>query len=138
MRLFSVYILASKKNGTLYTGVTDDLIRRVMEHKNKINRGFTSKYGIDKLVYFEMHKYVNDAIQREKCIKKWERKWKIELIEQDNKEWRDLFYDLTTEEEIKDIKEFILLREKEKHMDSRFRGNDKGVEVEIKIVKGKE
>jgi putative endonuclease len=111
---YYVYILASKRNGTLYTGVTDNLIRRVIEHKEKIMKGFTSKYNVDKLVYFEIHQYIYDAISREKNIKKWKREYKLNLIEENNKEWKDLFYDLASEEEICNIKELIYLREKEK------------------------
>jgi putative endonuclease len=112
-KIYCVYILASKKNGTLYVGVTNDLVRRVLEHKEKIIKGFTAKYGVDKLVYFEMHKYINDAIRRESNIKAWHRKWKIELIENNNKDWRDLFYDLTSDDEIKDLKEYLKERKEE-------------------------
>jgi putative endonuclease len=112
-KIYCVYILASKKNGTLYVGVTNDLVRRVLEHKEKIIKGFTAKYGVDKLVYFEMHKYIKDAIGRESNIKAWHRKWKIELIENNNKDWRDLFYDLTSDDEIKDLKEYLKERKEE-------------------------
>lgn len=107
MNNYYVYILASKKNGTLYIGVTNHLVRRVIEHKEKIIKGFTAKYNVNMLVYYEIYKYVNLAIQREKNMKKWKREWKIELIEQENKEWRDLFYDITTEEEIKQNMDYI-------------------------------
>ena len=90
---YYVYILASKRNGTLYIGITYDLERRISEHKNKITKGFTSKYGITNLVYFEVFEQVLDAIKREKQLKKWNRKWKIELIEEGNKEWNDLAKD---------------------------------------------
>jgi putative endonuclease len=106
-KIYYVYILASKRNGTLYVGITNDLTRRVLEHKEKIISGFTSKYSVNKLVYFEMHKYINDAIQRESNIKAWKRKWKVELIESNNKEWNDLFFDLINENDIKDLKELI-------------------------------
>jgi putative endonuclease len=108
--IYYVYILANKRNGTFYVGVTNNLTRRILEHKEKIIKGFTSKYGVDKLVYFEMHKYINNALQRESNIKAWKRKWKLELIESNNKNWNDLFYDLTTEDEIKDLKELIKKR----------------------------
>jgi putative endonuclease len=85
-----VYILASKRNGTLYTGVTSDIARRIWEHKNGDVDGFTRKYGIHTLVYCECHDDMYTAIMREKQIKKWNRDWKIQLIEQDNPEWRDL------------------------------------------------
>ncbi len=90
---YYIYILASQKNGTLYIGVTNDLERRVLEHKQKINEGFTSKYEVNRLVYFESFQYINDAILREKHLKKWNRQWKINLIEEENKEWNDLSED---------------------------------------------
>lgn len=90
---FYIYILASQKNGTLYIGVSNDLERRVFEHKKKINPGFTSKYNVDKLVYFEAFGFIKDAITREKQLKKWNRQWKINLIEEENKEWKDLAKD---------------------------------------------
>ena len=108
--VYFVYILANKRNGTLYVGVTNDLIRRIVEHKYKYIKGFTEKYKVDKLVYYESFKYVNDAIQRESNLKAWKRRWKIELIEKENKYWKDLFYDLTSEEEIKEIRENIEYR----------------------------
>jgi putative endonuclease len=88
---FCVSILASKRNGTLYTGVTSDLPGRVWQHKNKAIEGFSAKYGIDKLVYFEMHEHAESAIQREKEIKKWNRAWKLQLIEKDNPLWLDRY-----------------------------------------------
>jgi putative endonuclease len=90
-RQYYVYILASQRNGTLYIGVTSDLRKRVYEHKNKLIKGFTEKYNICTLVYFESTKNINSAIQREKRLKKWDRAWKIRLIEKDNHEWRDLY-----------------------------------------------
>ncbi|PHR71921.1 MAG: excinuclease ABC subunit C [Lutibacter sp.] len=90
---YYVYILASQKNGTLYIGMTFDLERRVFEHKNKIVKGFTSKYNITNLVYFEVFDQVKDAIKREKQLKKWNRSWKIELIEEENNNWNDLAKD---------------------------------------------
>ena len=91
--MYYTYILASQKNGTLYIGVTNDLERRVFEHKNKINEGFTSKYNVILLVYFEYFQFINDAILREKRLKKWNRQWKINLIEEENKDWKDLSED---------------------------------------------
>ena len=88
---FYVYILANKKNGTLYVGVTNDLIRRVSEHKSKLIKGFTSKYDVDKLVYYEVYDNSYNAISREKQIKGGSRNKKIELIEKDNKNWNDLY-----------------------------------------------
>jgi len=86
-----VYILANKKNGTVYTGVTSDLVKRVWEHKNKIFKGFTSKYAVDKLVYFEVYDDIVTAIEREKCIKRWDRAWKTRRIYETNPEWDDLY-----------------------------------------------
>ena len=91
----AVYILASKRKGTLYTGVTRDLIKRVWEHKNGFVQGFTKKYNIHKLVYYELHKSMDSAILREKQIKKWNRAWKIRLIEENNPGWNDLYKDIT-------------------------------------------
>src|SRR5262245_52806644 len=91
---FYVYILASKRNGTLYIGVTNDIARRVLEHKQGLVDGFTKKYGVHQLVYYEHTNDVNEAIGREKQMKKWNRKWKIELIEKFNPEWKDLYGDL--------------------------------------------
>ncbi|MCB1839058.1 MAG: GIY-YIG nuclease family protein [Alphaproteobacteria bacterium] len=86
-----IYILASKKNGTLYIGVTTDLQKRIWQHKNKEIEGFTKKYGVDKLVYFETYEDYWDAANREKRLKKWNRAWKIELIEKQNPQWQDLY-----------------------------------------------
>jgi putative endonuclease len=90
-RTFYVYILASRIGGTLYIGVTNDLIRRVAQHKAKMAEGFTKKYGIDRLVYFECFEDVEAAIHREKRLKKWPREWKIKLIEEKNPDWIDLY-----------------------------------------------
>ena len=90
-KLPCVYILASKRNGTIYVGVTTDLVKRVYEHKNDVVDGFTKKYHVHMLVYFEMHNDIVMAITREKQIKKWNRAWKIQLIEQQNPEWQDLY-----------------------------------------------
>ena len=91
---YYVYILASKKNGTLYIGVTNNLIKRIYEHKNNLVEGFTQKYDVHQLVYFEQTGDVNSAITREKQMKKWRRQWKIELIEEKNRDWKDLYFDL--------------------------------------------
>jgi putative endonuclease len=88
---YYVYLLASERNGTLYVGVTNDLVRRVYEHKNKIGRGFTSRYDVVRLVWFEPYDDPSNAIAREKVIKKWRRAWKLRLIEQSNPQWVDLF-----------------------------------------------
>jgi putative endonuclease len=85
-----VYLLASKKHGTLYLGVTNDLVRRVYEHRTKVSGGFTARYDVDKLVWFEIYDDAITAIAREKELKKWRRDWKIRLIEEQNPEWADL------------------------------------------------
>ncbi len=89
-----VYLLASKRNGTLYAGVTSDLIKRVWQHKNKVYDGFTKRYGVHRLVWYEPHETMISAIAREKAIKEWKRAWKIELIEAMNPEWKDLYESL--------------------------------------------
>ena len=89
-----VYILASRCNGTLYVGVTSDLIKRIYEHKNNIYGGFTKKYNVKNLVYYEVFESIEEAIKREKQIKGWLRKKKIALIEQNNQEWTDLYESL--------------------------------------------
>ena len=90
-KLFCVYVLTNRHRGTLYTGITCDLARRVWEHKQKAVDGFTSRYGLDRLVWFEVHDDLMAALQREKAIKRWRREWKISLIEKDNPDWRDLY-----------------------------------------------
>ena len=89
-----VYLLASKRNGTLYTGVTSTLLKRVGEHKSNLVEGFTRKYGVHTLVWYELHETMESAIQREKAIKNWKRAWKIKVIEEMNPGWRDLYLDL--------------------------------------------
>jgi len=91
MNTYYVYLMASQKNGTLYVGVTNDLVRRVWEHKNDILEGFTKKYGVHRLVWYEETTDVDVAIQREKQIKKWRRQWKINLINKENPEREDLY-----------------------------------------------
>jgi putative endonuclease len=86
-----VYLLASKRNGTLYVGVTSNLIQRVWQHKNGIMGGFTKKYHVHQLVWYELHHTMESAIRREKSIKEWKRNWKIELIQKNNPEWLDLY-----------------------------------------------
>jgi putative endonuclease len=95
MKQFYVYILSNKRNGTLYTGVTSDLLKRVYEHKNNLVDGFSKKYGIHRLVWYERHETAESAISREKQIKKWNRKWKLELIDNNNPFWEDLYEELT-------------------------------------------
>ena len=89
-----VYILASRRNGTLYIGVTSDVVKRVWEHKGDFVEGFSKQYAVHLLVYFEFHERMEDAIPREKQVKKWNRAWKLRLIERVNPEWRDLYEDL--------------------------------------------
>jgi putative endonuclease len=93
-KLPCAYILASRRNGTLYVGVTSDLIKRVWQHKNDLAEGFTKRYGVHMLVWYERHEMMDSAIKREKSLKKWNRKWKLDLIEQSNPQWRDLYKDL--------------------------------------------
>jgi putative endonuclease len=90
-KIFWVYILASKIGGTLYIGVTNDLVRRVFEHRSEVVRGFTKRYSVHRLVYFEQFSDIESAIRREKRLKKWNRAWKIRLIEEANPNWDDLF-----------------------------------------------
>lgn len=90
MNKYYVYILSNKRNGTLYIGFTNDIERRVLEHKSKTYKGFTSKYDTTLLVYFEEHESSNDAYTRERQIKKWKRIWKLALIEKNNPDWNDL------------------------------------------------
>ena len=89
-KIYYVYILASKRNGTLYIGVTNNLERRMYEHENHLVKGFTEKYNVCILVYFEQTNDVQSALQREKRLKKWNRKWKLDLIEKINPDWKDL------------------------------------------------
>jgi putative endonuclease len=92
---YYVYILASRRNGTLYVGVTNELARRVYEHKQGVVSGFTKKHNVHSLVYYEQFDEVLEAIAREKRLKRWLRSWKLELIEKTNPHWRDLYEDLT-------------------------------------------
>jgi putative endonuclease len=85
-------MLANKRNGTLYVDVTSDLVRRIWEHKNNLVEGFTKRYGVHQLVWCELHESVESGIEREKQLKKWKRKWKLELIETSNPNWRDLYH----------------------------------------------
>jgi len=97
VRYYFVYILASDRNGTLYTGVTGALSHRVWEHREELFEGFTKTYGVKKLVYYEIHEDPHDAITREKRIKRWRREWKLNLIEKDNPKWEDLYDRLPNE-----------------------------------------
>jgi putative endonuclease len=93
-KLPCVYMLASQKNGTLYIGVTSDLVKRIWEHKNNAVESFTQRYGVHTLVWYEPHESMMSAIDREKAIKEWQRAWKIRLIEANNPEWDDLYQGL--------------------------------------------
>ncbi len=94
MKTYYIYLLTSERNGTLYIGVTNDLKRRIHEHKQKLIKGFTEKYNVSNLVWYEQTEDINSAIKREKEIKKWNRDWKVKLIEENNFEWKDLYDDL--------------------------------------------
>ena len=93
---FCVYILASGRNGTLYIGVTSDLVKRIWQHKNDIIVGFTQRYKVKNLVYYEQHETADSAIHREKRLKEWKRSWKLSLIEQFNPQWHDLYDNITS------------------------------------------
>ncbi len=92
---YYTYILFNQRNGTLYIGVTNHLVKRVYEHKQHIFKGFTDKYDIDKLAYYEIHDDINEAIKREKQLKAWKRSWKLELIESHNPDWKDLYDEIS-------------------------------------------
>ena len=87
----TVYILANKRNGTLYVGVTSDLIKRIWQHKNNVVKGFTERYSVHQLVWYELHETMGSAIRKEKMLKNWKRVWKLELIERSNPNWQDLY-----------------------------------------------
>src|SRR5437773_10896814 len=112
---YYVYILASQKYGTLYIGITNNLLKRVYQHKEGLVAGFTKKYHVHKLVYYEVHGDVNEAILREKQMKKWRRDWKINLIERDYPQWLDIYCELTGQ------------------MGSRLRGNDRPCYVDLTL-----
>jgi putative endonuclease len=100
MKNYYAYILASRKNGTLYNGFTNNLIKRAAQHERKEVKGFTEKYEVNCLVWYEQTNDIRVAIEREKQIKKWNRKWKIRLIEKENPEWKDLFFEIGRTEEM--------------------------------------
>lgn len=93
MKTYCVYILASRRNGTLYVGVTNDIVRRLDQHRTHLAKGFTTRYEVKKLVHYELTGEISAALQREKQLKKWKREWKLQLIEDGNPEWRDLSED---------------------------------------------
>ncbi len=101
--LYFVYMLASRRNGTLYIGVTNDIMRRTWEHKNDLVEGFTKKYGVHILVWYECHEDIHAAIAREKRLKRWNRAWKIKLIEQHNSGWNDIYARLLGEIALPDM-----------------------------------
>ena len=111
MNIYHVYILASRRNGTLYVGVTGNLSVRILEHKFSVRDGFTKEYGVHKLVWFEEHGIVWNAIEREKKIKKWNRAWKVALIEKSNPNWSDLFWNLVDPATGADIRRTLRDRE---------------------------
>ena len=94
MKLPCVYLMASRRNGTLYIGVTSNLVQRVWQHKHDVVDGFTSQYGVHRLVWFEQHETMASAIARERALKEWRRAWKLVLIEESNPEWRDLYEEI--------------------------------------------
>ena len=91
---YYIYFMSNQKYGVIYTGVTNELVRRAAEHRNKVKPGFAKKYNCTRLVYYEAYDDVRDAIHREKCVKEWKRAWKIELIEKENPEWLDLYEEI--------------------------------------------
>ena len=101
--IYYVYMLASRRNGTLYIGVSNNVLRRSWEHRNALVEGFTKKYGVHILVWYEVHNHINDAIAREKQLKRWNRAWKIKLIERNNSGWNDLYDRLTGEIAVPDM-----------------------------------
>lgn len=103
-----IYIMSNRKDGTLYIGVTSDLVKRVYEHKNEMKGKFTHKYNLGKLVYYEVHSHIEEAIKREKRLKSWLRQWKIELIEKDNHEWVDLYAHILGDPAIKPQDDVVL------------------------------
>ncbi|MDD5360489.1 MAG: GIY-YIG nuclease family protein [Ignavibacteria bacterium] len=107
-KYYYVYILSAKINGTLYIGVTGNLVVRVLEHRLKMKKGFSEKYDLFRLVYYEVFEYIDLAIKREKQLKKWNREWKIALIEKENKEWRDLLPDIADKELIMNMTDMIV------------------------------
>ncbi len=107
-----VYLLASGRNGTLYLGVTSDLMKRIWQHREHMVGGFSDRYGVTQLVWYEVHESMDSAIQREKRMKKWNREWKVRLIDETNPSWRDLWSDI------------VGLSPETKSMGSRLRGND--------------
>ncbi len=92
---FYVYIMTNKKHGTMYIGVTSNIIKRIWEHKNHVVKGFTEKYNLDKLVYYEVHDNAESAIRKEKRLKEWQRLWQVDLVDKFNPEWHDLYDSIT-------------------------------------------
>ena len=94
MKMPCVYMLASRRNGTLYVGVTSDLVQRVWQHRSALAEGFTKRYGVHRLVWYEVHETMENAILREMALKKWNRAWKIRLIEETNPAWKDMYEEI--------------------------------------------
>jgi putative endonuclease len=126
--MFYVYILASDRNGTLYVGQTDDLIERVRQHREKERRGFSAKYGANRLVWFEEHLGRESALTRERQIKKWYRAWKLRTIEAANPEWRDLYDDLLQPEQPLHPALHTCAAAKQTSLDPRMRGDDRNID----------
>lgn len=130
MKQPAVYILASERNGTLYIGVTSDLIKRVWQHKESLADGFTKKYGVKMLVWYEQHETMESAIAKEKAMKKWLRKWKLKTIEQTNPDWHDLWPEITGEKPQTVVpanagtQQNKNASDSSNPLDSRIRGND--------------
>ena len=126
MKSPAVYMLASSRNGTLYIGVTSDLIKRVWQHREELTEGFTKQYGVKKLVWFEQHETMESAIAREKAMKKWLRKWKLAAIEKANPDWNDLWSQIIgeTPEPATVVPAHAGTQDDICELDSRFRGND--------------
>jgi putative endonuclease len=137
VRAPAVYLLASERNGTLYLGVTSNLVQRIWQHREGVAEGFTSRYGVKTLVWYEQHESMENAILREKAIKKWRRAWKLELIEKENPTWKDLWPDIvglaenTPDTPVRHSRErgnpeSSDAQPEVKALDSRVRGNDDG------------
>ena len=119
MKQPAVYIMASRRNGTLYTGVTADLLQRVWQHREGAVEGFTRRYGVKSLVWYEQHESMSSAIAREKAIKKWNRAWKLRLIEERNPQWRDLWSEIVGDSSLV--------------LDPRLRGDDSSYPIYLRV-----
>ena len=134
MKSPAVYILASQPNGTLYIGVTSDLVKRIWQHREGLVDGFTKQYGVKMLVWYEQHETMDSAISREKAMKKWLRQWKLSTIEQQNPDWVDLWPEITGETTPPLVVPADAGTQKvPNELDSRIRGNDGGADMQAKI-----